>query len=107
MPSPKAHAEDDGVLLSVVLDIGKDTSFLLVLDTATLEELARARAPHAIPFHFHGNYFQGAIAQITDITSPGAIPAALALSRDSQPHVQAPGVYELGHGEIDKCETRK
>ena len=60
VPSPKAQAEDDGVLLSVVLDIGKDSSFLLVLDAATLEELARAEAPHAIPFHFHGNYFRGA-----------------------------------------------
>jgi beta,beta-carotene 9',10'-dioxygenase len=53
----KAQAEDEGVLLSVVLDTGKDASFLLVLDAATLEELARAEAPHAIPFHFHGNYF--------------------------------------------------
>jgi carotenoid cleavage dioxygenase-like enzyme len=58
VPSPKAQAEDDGVLLSVVLDIAKDASFLLVLDAATLEELARAEAPHAIPFHFHGNYFR-------------------------------------------------
>jgi beta,beta-carotene 9',10'-dioxygenase len=57
VPSPKAQAEDDGVLLSVVLDIGNDASFLLVLDAATLEELARAEAPHAIPFHFHGNYY--------------------------------------------------
>jgi carotenoid cleavage dioxygenase-like enzyme len=57
VPAPKAQAEDDGVLLSVVLDIGKDSSFLLVLDAATLEELARAEAPHAIPFHFHGSYF--------------------------------------------------
>src|SRR5262245_2911648 len=57
VPAPNAQAENDGVLLSVVLDIGKDASFLLVLDAATLEELARAEAPHAIPFHFHGNYF--------------------------------------------------
>ena len=35
--SPKAQAEDDGVLLSVVLDPGTDASFLLVLDAATLE----------------------------------------------------------------------
>ncbi len=55
--APKAQAEDDGVLLSVVLDVGKNRSFLLVLDPATLEEKARAEAPHAIPFHFHGNYF--------------------------------------------------
>jgi beta,beta-carotene 9',10'-dioxygenase len=57
VPSPSATAEDDGVLLSVVLDTGKDRSFLLVLDAASLNELARAAAPHAIPFHFHGNYF--------------------------------------------------
>ena len=45
------------MLLSVVLDIDKDRSFLLVLDAASLKELARAEAPHAIPFHFHGNFF--------------------------------------------------
>ena len=48
------------MLLSVVLDIAADVSFLLVLDAATLEEKARAEALHAIPFHFHGNYFAGA-----------------------------------------------
>jgi carotenoid cleavage dioxygenase-like enzyme len=57
VPHPSASAEDEGVLLSVVLDIEQDRSFLLVLDAATLEERARAEAPHAIPFHFHGNYF--------------------------------------------------
>ena len=57
VPQPSAGSEDEGVLLSVVLDIEKDRSFLLVLDAAMLEERARAEAPHAIPFHFHGNYF--------------------------------------------------
>jgi carotenoid cleavage dioxygenase-like enzyme len=57
VPHPLGHAEDEGVLLSVVLDIDRDRSFLLVLDAATLQERARAEAPHAIPFHFHGNYF--------------------------------------------------
>jgi carotenoid cleavage dioxygenase-like enzyme len=55
--SPAAKAEDDGVLLSVVVDIAKDRSFLLVLDAGSLAELARAEAPHAIPFHFHGGFF--------------------------------------------------
>ena len=55
--APSACAEDDGVLLSVVLDIPRNASFLLVLDAATLAEIARAETPHAIPFHFHGNYF--------------------------------------------------
>jgi beta,beta-carotene 9',10'-dioxygenase len=57
VPAPSREAEDDGVLLSVVLDTAKDSSFLLVLDAASLEEIARAATPHAIPFHFHGNYF--------------------------------------------------
>jgi carotenoid cleavage dioxygenase-like enzyme len=57
--APKAQAEDDGILLSIVLDAGKNRSFLLVLDAATLKEVARAETPHAIPFHFHGNYFPG------------------------------------------------
>jgi beta,beta-carotene 9',10'-dioxygenase len=53
---PQAEAEDDGVLLSVVLDASAGTSFLLVLDAADLRELARARVPHHIPFGFHGQF---------------------------------------------------
>jgi beta,beta-carotene 9',10'-dioxygenase len=55
--APDAEREDDGVLLSVVLDGRAGTSFLLVLDAGSLEELARASVPHHIPFGFHGNYF--------------------------------------------------
>jgi carotenoid cleavage dioxygenase-like enzyme len=51
---PGADEEDDGVLLSVVLDAAAETSFLLVLDAADLSELARASVPHHIPFSFHG-----------------------------------------------------
>jgi carotenoid cleavage dioxygenase-like enzyme len=54
---PSGVQEDDGVLLSVVLDVRARTSFLLVLDAATLGEVARASVPHHIPFGFHGNYF--------------------------------------------------
>jgi len=53
---PSGAGEDAGVLLSVVLDAARETSFLLVLDAATLEERARAEVPHAIPFGFHGQY---------------------------------------------------
>ena len=60
VPSPSASGEDDGVLLSIVFDTAKERSFLLVLDAARLAEKARAEAPHAIPFHFHGNYFASA-----------------------------------------------
>jgi carotenoid cleavage dioxygenase-like enzyme len=54
--SPDGGAEDDGVLLSVVLDGRKGNSFLLVLDAASLDELARAEVPHHIPFGFHGQF---------------------------------------------------
>jgi beta,beta-carotene 9',10'-dioxygenase len=57
--APDAEAEDDGVLLSVVLDGDRGSSFLAVLDAASLEELARAEAPHHIPFGFHGQFARG------------------------------------------------
>jgi beta,beta-carotene 9',10'-dioxygenase len=59
VPAPQASAEDEGVLLSVVLDARSETSFLLVLDSRDLGEIARARVPHAIPFGFHGQFFGG------------------------------------------------
>jgi carotenoid cleavage dioxygenase-like enzyme len=54
--APSADAEDDGVVLSVVLDARAERSFLLVLDASSFEELARAEAPHRIPFGFHGDF---------------------------------------------------
>jgi beta,beta-carotene 9',10'-dioxygenase len=58
VPAPHPdRAEDDGVLLSVVLDGRSSRSYLLVLDATNLEELGRARVPHHIPFGFHGQYF--------------------------------------------------
>ena len=53
-----AEGEDDGVVLSVVLDANAGRSFLLVLDAGSFEEVARAEAPHHIPFGFHGQYFR-------------------------------------------------
>ena len=57
VPAPGGDKEDSGILLSVVLDPGEGTSFLLALDAATLGEIARAAVPHHIPFGFHGGYF--------------------------------------------------
>lgn len=58
VPSPEPdRGEDDGVLLSVVLDGLGSGSYLLVLDARSLEEIGRARVPHDIPFGFHGQYF--------------------------------------------------
>jgi len=56
--APGATEESQGVLISVVFDPGKGTSFLAVLDAGTLNELARAEAPHHIPFGFHGQFAQ-------------------------------------------------
>jgi beta,beta-carotene 9',10'-dioxygenase len=55
---PGTDGEDDGVVLSVVLDTAAGRSFLLVLDAGSFEELARAEAPHHIPFGFHGQFFR-------------------------------------------------
>ena len=49
-------APDDGVLLSVVLDANRSTSFLLILDATSMRELARAQVPHVVPFGFHGSF---------------------------------------------------
>lgn len=53
---PGSVAEDDGVVLSVVLDATKGSSFLLALDATTFTEIARAQVAHHIPFGFHGLY---------------------------------------------------
>jgi len=58
--APEGTREDDGVVLSVVLDPATGNSYLLVLDAESFQERARAEAPHAIPFGFHGQFFGGA-----------------------------------------------
>jgi beta,beta-carotene 9',10'-dioxygenase len=55
---PGTTDEDAGVVLSVVLDTAAGRSFLLVLDARSFEELARAEAPHHIPFGFHGQFLR-------------------------------------------------
>lgn len=57
--APESAGEDDGVVLSVVLDSATSRSFLLVLDAGTFTELGRAEVPHAIPFGFHGQFARG------------------------------------------------
>jgi beta,beta-carotene 9',10'-dioxygenase len=57
VPRVGASAEDDGVVLSVVLDADTGSSFLLMLDAESFEEIARAQAPQRIPFGFHGQFF--------------------------------------------------
>jgi carotenoid cleavage dioxygenase-like enzyme len=57
VPRPDGTLEDDGVVLTVVLDNEAELSALVVLDGKTLEEMARATVPHPIPFDFHGRFF--------------------------------------------------
>lgn len=54
VPRPGGGAEDDGVLLTVVLDGTAGTSYLLCLDAGTLEELGRAEADFPIAYGIHG-----------------------------------------------------
>ena len=55
--TPGRSAEDDGVVMSLVLDAARGISFLLVLDAQTFSERARAELPHAVLHGFHGAFF--------------------------------------------------
>lgn len=57
VPAPGRQAEDEGLLLSVVLDVNKGQSFLLVLEAQSMKEKARAYLPHTILFGYHGAFF--------------------------------------------------
>ena len=54
---PGSDRDDDGVLLSVVLDTRAGRSELLVLDAGTLQEISRARLPFVVPYEFHGRFY--------------------------------------------------
>lgn len=54
---PGGVDEDDGVLLSVVLDAERGTSFLLVLAADSFTELARAELAHPVLLGYHGQFF--------------------------------------------------
>jgi beta,beta-carotene 9',10'-dioxygenase len=58
VPSPDRRNEDDGVILSVVLDSERESSFLLILDAGAFEEIARVEVPLQIPFDFHGAFYR-------------------------------------------------
>ena len=55
VPAPDATAEDEGVVLSLLVG-PHDHSSLLVLDAGSMDELARAELPHQVPFGFHGMF---------------------------------------------------
>jgi torulene dioxygenase len=54
--NPEGTSEDDGVLLSVVLDGYRSKSYLLCLDARDLTEIGRANVDGAVGFGFHGQH---------------------------------------------------
>jgi carotenoid cleavage dioxygenase-like enzyme len=60
VPRPGGTAEDDGVLLSNVLDGGKETTYLSILDASSLREVARVdfAEPQVLPYMQHAAYFK-------------------------------------------------
>jgi beta-carotene 15,15'-monooxygenase len=56
VPHPDGDAEDDGVVLAVVLDPDAGRSVLHVVDGGSMTRLATAPLPHALPLDFHGQF---------------------------------------------------
>lgn len=54
VPRPGAEEEDDGVLLSVVLDEVKGRSSMVVVDAKEMKEVGRAEMEGVFPVGFHG-----------------------------------------------------
>jgi carotenoid cleavage dioxygenase-like enzyme len=60
--APDAMSEDEGVILSVVLNVQTQNSFLLVLDGQSWNELAKVQLPYHLTFDFHGQYFDAMVS---------------------------------------------
>lgn len=58
VPHPGSTEEDDGVVLSVVIDVCNQKTFLLVLDAKTFKEVGRAEVPFIIPATIHGTFVE-------------------------------------------------
>lgn len=61
IPHPNALDEDDGILLSLVINELKNHSFLLILDAKNFNEIGRAEGLHSIPYGLHGLFIKGKI----------------------------------------------
>jgi beta,beta-carotene 9',10'-dioxygenase len=57
-PKPGSKNDDDGVLISIVLDAKNENSFLLFLNASSMQEIARATLPEPVVYGFHADYFQ-------------------------------------------------
>ena len=58
VPRPGASTEDDGWLLAVVWNGERSGSDLVILDAASMEEVALVELPLAMPYGLHGSWSQ-------------------------------------------------
>jgi beta,beta-carotene 9',10'-dioxygenase len=56
VPAPDATRENQGVVLSMVVDSERKRGRVIVLDGETFELLGSVLLPQHIPFHFHGDF---------------------------------------------------
>lgn len=56
--APNGSKEDDGVILSIVIDERNKGSFLLIIDATSFKEIGRAKTPYLIPKGLHGKFFK-------------------------------------------------
>jgi carotenoid cleavage dioxygenase-like enzyme len=56
VPAPHQRSEDDGVIISHVLDTNTQQTFIVILDAHNLQELARAYICGHIPFTVHSKF---------------------------------------------------
>jgi carotenoid cleavage oxygenase len=54
--APEGGAEDAGVVMGIAYDRDADRSDLVLLDAATLDDVARVALPQRVPHGFHGNW---------------------------------------------------
>ena len=59
VPRPDAVAEDDGVVMTTVLDGPEGRSYLLILDARTMDPVATVYAPIVQPMAYHAEFFAG------------------------------------------------
>jgi beta,beta-carotene 9',10'-dioxygenase len=57
VPHPDAKDEDEGVVITIVLDLLNSSSFLLILDAKDFKEIGRAVTPYQIPLGLHAKFF--------------------------------------------------
>jgi carotenoid cleavage dioxygenase-like enzyme len=56
-PTPHSKSDEEGIIISIVLNAAKEISFLLFVDATNMQEIARASLPEPIVYGFHGEFF--------------------------------------------------